>query len=437
MSKYILFCCLFFTIVTQAQNTANANERFMQTPGGTLNFASVFTVEFWVKTGDVRSNNIYWQRPCLFGNETNGDNSGDFAITINNGYIGMFEGVSNLNSDQQFLSNSIRINDNIWHHIAAVNNGQTINLYVDGNIVGSLVSGRQLITGSAPLTFGAASLDHNFTGNFNNTNFYSQASFGDAKISSIAKYTSNFQPPNFLVSDGNTVALYHFGKQGTIAGNNAPNVPINTDPNRPVTFDSNQPMNNDYAQEAILFINDSTVLHGKLFLAKKNWSFNNETGIHFFENGTKKDKFYKAGEIMGFQMGNSYYEPKFLGAGGAVNTPMVKTMVKRLTPENSKMGLYEYLSHTSTKNSAGFTEYKDVTVYLVQLPNTKDDKIYQFSDNKFVPKFDSKVSSIVADKPALAEKIRSKNKDYFYAFITEQSHQNKVWWNIVNEYNAP
>ena len=436
----LMLAAFIFSVHTANAQYNNQQGQPIIMQSGMLNGANTFTVEFWVKTNDNRSNNTYWQRPYLFGNETNGDNSGDFGITLNNGYIGMFEGLSNLNTDQQFLSTSIRINDNYWHYIAAVNNGQTFNLYVDGNIVGSLVSGRQLYTNSAPLTFGAASLDHNFAGNYNNTNFNSQSIFGDARISNVARYSSNFQPPNSFQSDNNTVSLFHFSNQSNNGNNNNVNsannnVPINIDPNRPVTFDPNQPMNREYAQEAILFINDSTVLHGKLFLAKKNWSLNNEIGIHFFENGTKKDKYYKPEEIMGFQMGNSYYEPKFLGAGGAVSTPIVKTMVKRLTPEGSKMAMYEYFSHIGTKNGQGYIEYKDELVYFVQLPNSKDGKIYQFSDNRFVPKFDSKVSNIVADKPELAEKIRSKNKEYFYALITEQSHQNRVWWNIVNEYN--
>ena len=412
--------------------------QFTTTQSGLLNGATIFTIEFWVKTGETKSNNIYWQRPYLFGNETNGDNSGDFGITINNGYIGMFEGVSSLNTDQQFLSTSIRVNDGFFHHIAAVNNGQTINLYVDGNIVGSLVSGRQLNTMNAPLTFGAASLDHNFPGNFNNTNFASQSSFGDARISSIARYSSNFQPPNNFTSDNNTVALYHFGNQGTFNNNgNNTTAAINVNPNQPVVFAPDQPVNNEYAQQATLFINDSTVLYGRLLLAKKNWSFNNDIGIHFFEGSSKKDKFYKPEEIKGFQMGDSYYEPKFLGQGGSVTTPFKKTMVRRLTPVGSKMAMYEYLSHTSTKNANGYVDYKDVLVYLVQLPNTTDDKIYQFTDNKFTPKFDTRVSNLVADKPVLAEKIKSKDKDFFYPFVTQESHQLRVWWNIVNEYNKP
>jgi len=427
--------CIFFATKTLAQY--NNPGQPIVTQSGLLNGASVFTVEFWVKTNDNRSSDTYWQRPYLFGNETNGNNSGDFGITINNGYIGMYEGLSNLNTDQQFLSTSIRVNDNFWHHIAAVNNGQTLNLYVDGNIVGSLVTGRQLYTNSAPLTFGAASLDHNFTGNFNNTNFSSQSSFGDARISTIARYSNNFQPPNSYSSDGNTVSVYHFSSQSNYGNNSNTNVAINMDPNRPVTIEPGGAINNQYAQPATLFMSDSVVLYGKLLLGKKDWSLNNDIGIHFFENGSKKAKFLKPDEIKGFQMGDSYYEPKFLGPGGSVNTPLKKTIVKRLTPNGSKMALYEYFSHSSTKNGQGYVEYKDIDVLFVQLPNTKDDKIYQFNDNKFVPKFESKVSALVADKPELAEKIKSKNKDYFYAFVSEQSHQNKVWWNIINEYNKP
>ena len=438
--KLLFFAAsLIFSLVSKAQY--NGNGKPFITQNGLLNGASVFTVEFWVKTNDNRSNNTYWQRPYLFGNETNGNNSGDFGITINNGYISMFEGLSNLNNDQQFLSNSIRVNDNFWHHIAAVNNGQTVSLYVDGNIVGSLVTGRQLYTNNAPLTFGAASLDHNFTGNFNNTNFSSQASFGDARISNVARYNSNFQPQSAAyLSDGNTVSIYHFSEQSNFGNGNTngaitTTVAINADPNKPVTFAPGQAINNEYAQPATLFINDSVVLYGRLLLAKKDWSFNNDIGIHFIENGSKKTKFYWPEEIKGFKMGDSYYEPKLLAPGGPVSTPFKKAMVKRLTPSGSKMNMYEYIALIGNKNQFGNMEYTEKHVLLVELPNTKDDKIYQFGDNKFVPKFDSKVSAYVADKPALADKIRNKDKSYFYAMVTEESHQNNVWWNIVNEYN--
>jgi len=443
MFKAILFSLIFFAAAAKAQPNRDQYTRGQATAtaAGTLNGVSVFTVEFWVKTTENRSNNVYWQRPYLFGNETNGDNSGDFGITTNNGYIAMWNGCSSLNSDQNFLSN-VRINDDNWHHIAAVNNGQNINLYVDGNIVGSLVSGKRLYTSTAPLTFGGASLDHSFAGNFNNMNFLSQAFFGEARISNMIRYTSNFNPPQSFYQDAGTVEIYHFNSNtSSNNNNNGYSTNVNTsvilDPNRPVVVAPDQPINDNYAQPAILYFNDSTSLNGRLMIGKKDWSLSNEMYIRFFEGLSKKVKYIKPEEIKGFKMGDSYYEPKFLGMGGAISTPVKKTMVKRLTPEGSKMAMYEYQSQTNVKNANGSTECKTTLVYFVQLPGTTDDKIYQFSDNKFVPHFDKRVSDLVQDKPALADKIRNKDKDFFYAFITEEKHQLKVWWNIVNEYNKP
>lgn len=432
--KKLFFLFLLFSTAAGAQN---GNTQYTKTQSGLLNGTAIFTVEFWVKTDDNRSNDIYWQRPYLFGNETSGNNSGDFGITINNGYIGMFEGMSNLNTDQQFLSTSIHVTDNFWHHIAAVNNGQTLNLYVDGSIVGSLVSGRLLLTNSAPLTFGAASLDHNFPGNFNNTNFLSQSSFGEARISNTVRYSSNFNPPQSFNPDAGTVEVYHFNSNNNSNSNNTnysnnTNQQVILDPNRPVTVPPDQPINDNYAQPAILYFNDSVSLNGRLMLGKKDWSFSNEIYIRFFEGQSRKVRYFKTDEIKGFQMGNSYYESKFLSSVAGR-----KTMVKRLTQTGSKMAMYEYEVQTSTKNPNGYTEYKTSITYFVQLPGTTDDKVYAFSDNKFVPHFDKRVSELLQDKPALADKIRSKEKDFFYAQITEDKHQLRVWWNIINEYNKP
>jgi hypothetical protein len=441
--KYIINILVSVILFTSLKAQYN-NGRFVQTQQGLLNGSAVFTIEFWVKTTDNSGNDIYWQRPYLFGNETNGDNSGDFGITMNYGYIGMWNGISTLNSDQQFVSNSVRINDNFWHHIAVVNNGQTLNLYVDGNIIGSLIAGRQLITVNAPLTFGAATIDHAFAGNMQgNVNFVSQSNFGEARISNSVRYTSNFRPSQSFNTDGNSVAVYHLADQ------NYTSQPINTtyqnqttatyykDPNRPVVFAPNDPINDNEAQPAILYLNDSVSINGRLLIGKKDWSFSNEMYIRFFEGNSRKVKFYKMEEVKGFKMGDTYYEPKYPGGGSVVSSSNKKMMLRRLTEPGSRMGMYAYDIQSLVKNNYGNMEYKTTTVYFIQLPGSTDDKVYQFSDNKFTPHFDTRVSAIVQDKPALAEKIRSKNKDFFYAQITEQKHQLRVWQNIVMEYNQP
>ncbi len=444
--KYIINILVAVILFTSLKAQYN-NSRFVQTQQGLLNGSAVFTVEFWVKTTDNSGNDIYWQRPYLFGNETNGDNSGDFGITMNYGYIGMWNGISTLNSDQQFISNSVRINDNFWHHIAAVDNGQTLNLYVDGNIIGSLIAGRQLITVNAPLTFGAASLDHAFAGSMQgNVNFMSQSNFGEARISNSVRYTFNFRPSQSFNTDGNSVAVYHLADQNynqqPVTNNNTYQNPINTntyyrDPDRPVVFAPNEPINDNEAQPAILYLNDSVSINGRLLIGKKDWSFSSEMYIRFFEGSSRKVKFYKMTEVKGFKMGNAFYEPKYTGGGSLLSGSNNKMMLRRLTERGSRMAMYAYDFQSLVKNSYGNMEYKPTTVYFVELPGSTDDKVYQFSDNKFTPHFDTRVSAIVQDKPALAEKIRSKNKDYFYAQITEDKHQLRVWQNIIAEYNQP
>jgi len=192
----------------------DGNAQFAALPAGALNNLSIFTVEFWVKTTESRTNSTYWQRPYLFGNATNFNNSGDFGITTDNGYIGMFEGFSNNNADQYFESPTVKINDNAWHHVAAVNNGNYIYLYVDGHIVDSLVSGQVTITAFAPLTVGAASLDFGVNGNsYAYTNFPSQGTFAKIRLSDNVRYTTDFVPATSFTTDANTVALYNFAGQ--------------------------------------------------------------------------------------------------------------------------------------------------------------------------------------------------------------------------------
>lgn len=427
MKKYILFITLFYACRLLAQNN---NPAYTKTQSGLLNGATIFTIEFYVKTTNTQSNNVYWQRPYLFGNATNGDNSGDFGITTNNGFIGMYCGCSSLNTDQQFLSNSIKINDNFYHHIAAVNNGQTINLYVDGNIVGSVISGRALATTFAPLTFGAASLDFSEPGNTSgNVNFISQAGFGEARISNTIRYNTNFTPPQSLPEDNNSVASFRFDGQN--------NIQYNNDPNTVSIFTAGSSVDNRAAKAATLFLKDSTAINGRLLIAKKDWSLNNDLGIRFFEGNSNKAKFYTTNEVLGFQMGNSFYESKFISARGAITVPSKKLMVKRLTEPDSKMGLYLYEVNEPQKNTNGYTQNQLIKLYLVQLPNTKDDVVYEMSDNKFVPRFDIRVSELLKDKPALADKIRSKDRAYFYQLVSDDTQRYRVWINIITEYNMP
>jgi hypothetical protein len=116
---------------------------YVSVPAAATSGRTTFTVEFWVKTTESRSNGTFWQRPTLFGQSTSGPASGDFGIVTDNGYIGFWTGL-NGTVDNSYLSATKKVNDNVWHKIKVINNGTTATLYVDDVSLSSLNTGDAL-----------------------------------------------------------------------------------------------------------------------------------------------------------------------------------------------------------------------------------------------------------------------------------------------------
>jgi hypothetical protein len=112
--------------------------------------------------------------------------------------------------------------------------------------------------------------------------------------------------------------------------------------------------------------------------------------------------------------------------------------MKRLTPDNSKIQLYEYLDKETSYS--GFRRNRVVTSleknYYVQLPSEKEDGVWDIGSSKFVPNFDEKMSKIVNDCAVLSQKIANKEKGYFYPQVgsSDEERVDRLW-NIINEYN--
>ncbi len=190
----------------------NGTSQFGVFGSNVLSSASVFTVEFWIKTTESGTNSTYWQRPTMCGISTNGNASGDFGITSNNGYIGFWHGL-NSSGDVSYLSATQQINNNAWHHIALVNNGTNAVLYLDGTSVSSLTSGNGVVT-SAPVTLGGSALDFYQGGNnAAGINFSHQGQYAELRISSTARYSSSFTPATSFTTDASTISLLHFATQ--------------------------------------------------------------------------------------------------------------------------------------------------------------------------------------------------------------------------------
>lgn len=132
--------------------TLDGYDDYVQLPS-LLNGATQFTVDFWIKTTENRTNITYWQKPTILGNANSATSDGDFGITTNGGMIGVWHGLCC--GDLELQTTKV-INDNTWHHVAVVNDGTNLVVFVDGmQQPGSIpTNGAALQTGDRPWRLG-------------------------------------------------------------------------------------------------------------------------------------------------------------------------------------------------------------------------------------------------------------------------------------------
>jgi hypothetical protein len=181
-----------------------------------------------------------------------------------------------------------------------------------------------------------------------------------------------------------------------------------------------------------LYLTNGKTIDGKL-------TVDNDWGgqVKIFLPGEKKAQRYKYPDVEGYMIRNEFYELKEIRDGASFNRRFRFHFMKRLTPDGSKMHLYEYLdkeTHTGYRGNRSYTSLEKN--YFLQLPAEKEDGVWDISLSKFVPNFDEKMSKIVDDCPVLSEKIANKEKGYFYSQLggTEEKRVDLLW-NIINEYN--
>jgi len=95
-----------------------------------------FTIALWCKTTQSVAGSRYsfWANPSLLSVATAGWGSHDFGLMIEKGNAAYFHGLRDDTSDMSFFSTT-PVADGQWHHVAIVDEGPRIFLYVDGQIV--------------------------------------------------------------------------------------------------------------------------------------------------------------------------------------------------------------------------------------------------------------------------------------------------------------
>jgi hypothetical protein len=135
-------------------------------------------------------------------------------------------------------------------------------------------------------------------------------------------------------------------------------------------------------------------------------------------------------DINYYTVGENRYYPKIVDID--LNGSQMLLFLKQLSVQNSRIGLYELYQQKSQAND-GVDKY----FYFISLSTYGRLEVLSIASKTLVPNFDQKVSKLVEDCPALAEKIRQKEKGYYLpALVLSDQRKATVYLTIINEYNG-
>jgi hypothetical protein len=190
--------------------------------------------------------------------------------------------------------------------------------------------------------------------------------------------------------------------------------------------------NNTQKAKVILYLTDSSKIPGQITVAFERYysaAMVLPNYLEFIPEGQVASERIDLKNILGYSYGPDYFALK------RVDIYMTNVyhllFVKRLTPEKSKIQLYE-LHESGYGSPTGEASYS----YYLSFPKFSPLTTINAHSSDIVPNFDLKVSKMVDDCPALADKIRNKEKGYFLPAVTfDIRRPGEVLLKVIDEYN--
>ena len=180
--------------------------------------------------------------------------------------------------------------------------------------------------------------------------------------------------------------------------------------------------------EGTLLLHNGKTVDGRLVIETENIF---SSPVRVYADGDKKPMRFGLNEVKGFSLRNETYVLKEIREGLSIGRRQY--FMKQLTRDSSRIHLYEFLS----KETINKTATRHEPEFYVELPNEEPGLVFAANGSRFVPHFEEKVSRLVSDCPALAEKIADKRPGYFYAQVSLlKERRAEVLLKIIDEYNA-
>lgn len=110
----------------------DGKDDFVAVPAAATQGLLRFTLALWVKTEQAGASPraTFWQNPTLVGVASGGWGSRDLSLMLENGRAAYFHGLPGAEVDMACFS-ATAVNDGQWHHLALVNDGPRVRLFVD------------------------------------------------------------------------------------------------------------------------------------------------------------------------------------------------------------------------------------------------------------------------------------------------------------------
>lgn len=189
-----------------------------------------------------------------------------------------------------------------------------------------------------------------------------------------------------------------------------------------------------------VYTNDGREIPGQVTLNLENYR-SSKLYVTVLGKDAKQGEKINLTDIKGINIRSDYYEPKLIDMGGFGNTDEFR-FVKRLTKEGSRIHLYELYEQrtrqTNYRYSGGSSSYTtpEYSYYITTPGHTRQQASWNLEGRRLTPNFEDKMSEIVKDCPSLAEKIKRKDKGYFYAQVSLiDSKKIETMLGIIEEYN--
>lgn len=167
-----------------------------------------------------------------------------------------------------------------------------------------------------------------------------------------------------------------------------------------------------------------TMMDGKELTGELTYSFVSIRNLIFVAPGAEKEKI-KTNDIKEFTISGTRFV-RIVTTAISIGKDWEFAIC--LTPENSKISIFESINQTGLETGSG---YKTERGYFVKFPN--EEKAKSLSDLSLTP-FHKKVSKIIADCPALSEKIANKAEGYKLGLISTPQQQFDVFMKVATEY---